>query len=52
MTSNNDLVAFDYALKPVRKNAENHISVLVKELEVAPSENAPHFEEKAPEAEE
>ncbi|CAD8139338.1 unnamed protein product [Paramecium octaurelia] len=50
--SNNDLLSFDYALKPVRKNAETYIQVNIKELEVAPSGLVPQFEEKTPEEEE
>ncbi|CAD8139539.1 unnamed protein product [Paramecium pentaurelia] len=50
--SNNDLLSFDYGLKPVRKNAETYIQVNVKELEVAPQGLVPQFEEKSPEEEE
>ncbi|CAK85188.1 unnamed protein product (macronuclear) [Paramecium tetraurelia] len=50
--SNNDLLSFDYALKPIRKNAETYIQVNIKELEVAPSGLVPQFEDKTPEEEE
>ncbi|CAD8044824.1 unnamed protein product [Paramecium primaurelia] len=50
--SNNDLLSFDYGLKPVRKNAETYIQINVKELEVAPQGLVPQFEEKSPEEEE
>ncbi|CAK75265.1 unnamed protein product (macronuclear) [Paramecium tetraurelia] len=50
--SNNDLLSFDYALKPVRKNAETYIQVQVKDLEVAPQGLIPQFDEKIPEEEE
>ncbi|CAD8135647.1 unnamed protein product [Paramecium pentaurelia] len=50
--SNNDLLSFDYSLKPVRKNSETYIQVNVKEFEVAPQGLVPQFEEKFPEEEE
>ncbi|CAD8043026.1 unnamed protein product [Paramecium primaurelia] len=50
--SNNDLLSFDYSLKPVRKNSETYFQVNVKEFEVAPQGLVPQFEEKSPEEEE
>ncbi|CAD8061040.1 unnamed protein product [Paramecium sonneborni] len=50
--SNNDLLSFDYALKPLKKNSEIYIQINLKELEVAPQGLVPQFEEKSSEEEE